>query len=800
MAASQQILARLGVKLALDMAEFSSDVNKAVDENKKLKSAIEREMKAATKEVDRLKFATEDYGKEVSNVTKMQRELMEGGKYGNAAKASKAFADAMLKEAAALDAVADAQKKANAAKMAGAFGGGKLSTYQMQALSYQTTDIITSLAGGQNPMLVLLQQGGQLRDQFGGVTNVFKAFKEVLTPMRIGLLGIGSAIGIVGYAFYQGQKEMQAFRDGLILTNNYAGVTRDSFDALARTVSKDMNVGIRDSKDILMQLVTSGKFTTDTLLPVSEVIAKIAKLSGQTATEVAKGLIPSFDGSASSAKKLNEQYNFLTAAQYRQIEVLDQQNKKQESIALTAKLLLQSLDSQKRELGYLEQAIDATSNAWQRFKDNIFSIGREDTITEKLIKIREAIEAAQDMPAFSDTQKKSRDAYIKAQLEAYDKLVKELEEKRIANDKDAQQKAKEKAAIDVQNLKEDQNLNYELRQKYIDDAVAQAEVGENKIAAVKIETAKKMATAALKFEKDILQSGGVNYAKKLELLQKEYDSIRSEGGRKEAEISRQEAKKFEDRQAAEKLSIDTEREKLELYQKNIFLTDTDYQIALERLKTEKAIADIRRSELSDSDKEKYAERERALANQREGIIRLGESLQYLKGVNQVVMSSMTSAFEQFLTTGKIGFKDFLKQIVAGLIRIQAQAMALKAMGILGSIFTPAAATTGLASLGSSVNSATVAFKAEGGSVMANSPYVVGEVGPELFVPSGSGTIIPNNKLASMGNNQPSVVYNGPYIASMNAIDTQSATQFLAKNKMAVWSANQSATRSIPVSR
>ena len=47
---------------------------------------------------------------------------------------------------------------------------------------------------------------------------------------------------------------------------------------------------------------------------------------------------------------------------------------------------------------------------------------------------------------------------------------------------------------------------------------------------------------------------------------------------------------------------------------------------------------------------------------------------------------------------------------------------------------------------------------------------------------------------------PTINYNGPYIANMSAIDTQSASQFLAKNKDAVWAANQSANRSMPASR
>ena len=93
----------------------------------------------------------------------------------------------------------------------------------------------------------------------------------------------------------------------------------------------------------------------------------------------------------------------------------------------------------------------------------------------------------------------------------------------------------------------------------------------------------------------------------------------------------------------------------------------------------------------------------------------------------------------------------------------------------------------------------MAFRANGGSVSGNNPYIVGEKGPELFIPNTSGTIIPNNQLASV-NQQPQIVYNGPYIANVSAIDTQSFSQALARNKDAVWAANQSANRSMPSSR
>ena len=164
-----------------------------------------------------------------------------------------------------------------------------------------------------------------------------------------------------------------------------------------------------------------------------------------------------------------------------------------------------------------------------------------------------------------------------------------------------------------------------------------------------------------------------------------------------------------------------------------------------------------------------------------------------------VTQNLETALDNFVQTGKLSFSDLARSIISDLIKIQLRAQAtaiFKGSGLgdlLGGFFGGG---------GSSPAFGSTAFwggKANGGDVSNSNSYMVGERGPELFVPKTSGTVIPNNKLSSMGG-QPQVVYNGPYIANMQAIDTQSATQFLAKNKQAVWSANQSAQRSLPQSR
>ncbi len=56
----------------------------------------------------------------------------------------------------------------------------------MRMLPAQFTDVATQLAGGQSPWLILLQQGGQVKDSFGGMIPMFRGLAGAITLPMVG--------------------------------------------------------------------------------------------------------------------------------------------------------------------------------------------------------------------------------------------------------------------------------------------------------------------------------------------------------------------------------------------------------------------------------------------------------------------------------------------------------------------------------------------------------------------------------------------------------------------------------------
>lgn len=163
-----------------------------------------------------------------------------------------------------------------------------------------------------------------------------------------------------------------------------------------------------------------------------------------------------------------------------------------------------------------------------------------------------------------------------------------------------------------------------------------------------------------------------------------------------------------------------------------------------------------------------------------------------------VVSSMDSALFNFVKTGKLNFSDLVGSIIKDLMYVQ---LKMQANDLFGSLFTSgksmlsaflAGPANGASGLGTGVTGFGSSY-AEGGDPTPNTINLVGENGPELFIPKQAGTVIPNNKLSdAMGNGQTTNVTNN-YI---NAIDTKSFEERILGSATAVWAANQYGAKSL----
>lgn len=312
---------------------------------------------------------------------------------------------------------------AAASQQTGAFlkfaEGGKASAAQMQALSYQTTDIVTSLAGGQSPLLVLLQQGGQLKDQFGGVGNVFRAVGSVMTLGRVAAFGYAAGIAAIAYAAFEGHSEVDKLTKSLALNGYAAGVTRGQINQMAQDLANTAPASIGTAREALSSLAVTGAFVGATLTSAGRAVVAVQRLSGQSTDEIVKGFASMRGGVAKWAEESNRAYNFLTAAQYQHIRALESQGRQQDAMRYGLDLLANTMEARAvPALGYLERAIEGVKRAGSGFWDWLKDVGRPDTVQQELDKFGEKLRNFQRELSESDGSDPKRDARVSAEIES----------------------------------------------------------------------------------------------------------------------------------------------------------------------------------------------------------------------------------------------------------------------------------------------------------------------------------------------------------------------------------------------
>lgn len=260
-------------------------------------------------------------------------------------------------------------------------------TQALRQLPAQLTDIFTSLQGGQKPLTVLIQQGGQIKDSFGGIGPAFKQMASLLTVARVAMAG---ALGVVvagAMAYKQGSDEVDGYNKALLMNGNAAGTTAGQLDQMAASVDKVVGTQAA-AAEVLTQMAGGGQVAAANLEQFTVVALKMERSVGTAVSETVKNFTELGKAPLATTLKLNEAHNYLTAAVYEQIKALQAQGREQEAGEVAQKAFAAAMTSRTQQiegnLGQIESGWRSLTGAIKEAKDALLDVGRQETPESRL--------------------------------------------------------------------------------------------------------------------------------------------------------------------------------------------------------------------------------------------------------------------------------------------------------------------------------------------------------------------------------------------------------------------------------
>lgn len=311
----------------------------------------------------------------------------------------------------------------------------KETAFALRGLPAQFTDIVVSLQGGQAPFTVLLQQGGQIKDMFGGIVPAFKAVGGALLGLINPLTVAGVALAAVSYYAYQGSQELTNFNKAVVASGGFSGTSTAQFVAYQNQIAGVTGTATQ-AAEALLALEASGKIVGDNFVAIGTAAVAFQKATGQAIQATVDDFASLAKDPVNAVVTLDDKYKFLTASVLTQINALKEQGDTSGAVTLAqaemAKGVQDLADKTIQNLGTAERA-------WNGFKDAVLgagsalaSIGRDDPRAELasnqalLARTKTRLKEGNLLTrGLSDAEVENNPAYIyiKAQVEQSQKLV-----------------------------------------------------------------------------------------------------------------------------------------------------------------------------------------------------------------------------------------------------------------------------------------------------------------------------------------------------------------------------------------
>lgn len=325
----------------------------------------------------------------------------------------------------------------------------------LRILPMQITDVVTSLASGMPVWLVAIQQGGQIKDSFGGVGNTFRVLLSYLNPVTVGMGAMGIALAGLAKSGYDSYRSITDMKNALIETGGFAAATAADLDQIATKIANTSNATIGSVRDIATELAKSGKYTQDQIRNITRATAEWSTATGRATSEIIGDFGKIADDPVKGLAKLNEQYNFLEKGQLTYINGIVKTKGETEAVTEATKIFADVMEERMSKIAGSATPLEKmwndikkwSSEAWGAVGDHtlgalnlIIDVVSGTVIQVKMILakgdeyisnfIASAIKATQSLPGMGDFGKdilSQQEKIVSDSKDSYESLAKDLD-------------------------------------------------------------------------------------------------------------------------------------------------------------------------------------------------------------------------------------------------------------------------------------------------------------------------------------------------------------------------------------
>lgn len=309
------------------------------------------------------------------------------------------------------DALPEALSRQEAAARRAGISVGQYSA-ALRTLPAQFTDIATQLAGGQSPFLILLQQGGQIKDSFGGLSPMLQALRDalfgfneesretsesaagisdaaeglnntseaaeklgraggLLNTFNLAIAGSVGLLALLAGAAYSSSQQFDNVARSLILMGGAGFSSMQQLNDAAKAVADNAGASLAESVDTLVQLNDTGKYTADQMSKIAKSILAMGDAGLDT-----KAALADFSRLASDPIKalasLNQQYGFVDEAMMKHIITLEKTKGKTAAANEAITLFADTMEDRSNKIVEATDNIGQAWNGLKAFSSDIF--------------------------------------------------------------------------------------------------------------------------------------------------------------------------------------------------------------------------------------------------------------------------------------------------------------------------------------------------------------------------------------------------------------------------------------------